>query len=59
MADGVYLFFFWRSRQLLRNKFLDLSTPSMRKVDNGGEKQGGGMLFIVATNVVVSRLPEE
>ena len=30
---------FWHSRQLSLNKFLDLSTPSMRKVDDG-EKKG-------------------
>ena len=38
--------------------FLDSSTPSMTKVDNRGEKNGnkggGGMLEIVATNFVAS-----
>ena len=29
------------SKQLLLNEFFDLSTPSMRKVDNGGEKKMG------------------
>ena len=37
MADrvwkGVYLQVYGRSRQLSLNKFLDPSTPSMRKVD--------------------------
>ena len=54
-----------RSSKLLLNKFFDLSTPSMRKVDNLGEKQGGAgekkkniMMFIVATNVVASQLPK-
>ena len=28
----------------------------MRKVDDGGKNRGGGMSFIVATNVVASRL---
>ena len=32
---------FWRSKQLLLNKFFGPSTPSMRKVDNGEEKNGG------------------
>ena len=34
------------------NKFFDLSTPSMRKVDNGEKKR---MVFKVATNIVASR----
>ena len=46
MADGVwkgvYPLVVGRSKQLLLNKFFDPSTPSMRKVDNGGEKMGGG-----------------
>ena len=48
----------------LKNKFFDLSTPSMRKVDDGGKKieekkrEKKIMSFIVATNVVASRLPE-
>ena len=42
------------------NKFLDLSTPDMRKGRDGGEKNGGGgkkkrMMKIVATNVIASR----
>ena len=32
---------FWRSNQLLQNKFFDLSTPSMRKGRDGGEKKMG------------------
>ena len=43
MADGVWKgvqsYVIWRSDQLLLNKFFDLSTPSMRKV-NDGEKNG-------------------
>ena len=31
---------FGRSKQLLLNKFFDLSTPSMRKGRNGEEKGG-------------------
>ena len=30
---------FGHSRQLLQNKFFDLSTPSMRKVENGGKNK--------------------
>ena len=42
MADGV-----WKgSKQLSLNKFIDPSTSSMRKVDNGEKKK---MLFLVAT----------
>ena len=54
MANEV----FWRSHQLLQNKFFDSSTPSMRKVDDGGEnwtKTGGKMIImaeIVATNII-------
>ena len=33
---------FLNSDQLLLNKFLDPSTPSMRKGRDGGEKKGGG-----------------
>ena len=68
MADwvwkGVYHWVVGCSRQLLLNKCLDPSTPLMRKVHNGGEKRGGGeekkkiIMFIVATNVVASRLPK-
>ena len=30
---------FWRSRQLLLNKFFDPSTPSLRKEDNGKKEK--------------------
>ena len=46
MADrglkGVYQKVFECAHQLLLNKFFDLSTPSMRKLDDGelGEKLG-------------------
>ena len=51
---------FLNSDQLSLNKFLDPSTPSMRKGRDGGEKNGGGMkkkrmMKIVATNVIASR----
>ena len=51
---GVYPWVFGRSRQLLLNKFFDLSPPFMKK--EKGEKWGEGkiMTFIVATNVVAS-----
>ena len=69
MADGVwkgiYPWVLGRSRQLSLNKFFDTSTPSMRKVDDGEEKKKKRktkkkkiMTFIVATNVIASRLPE-
>ena len=58
MADetlqGVYYYVFWRSCQLLQDKFFDPSTPSMRYVDVGGKiccseglyaAQRGYMLF--------------
>ena len=41
--------------------FFDLNTPSMRKVDSGEEKKEKNkkiMLFIVATNVIVSGPPK-
>ena len=61
MADwvwkGVYYWVVGCSRQLLLNKCLDPSTPLMRKVHNGGEKKKI-IMFIVATNVVASRLPK-
>ena len=39
MADGVCLpIGFWVSKQLSLNKLFDLSTPSMRKVDDGEKK---------------------
>ena len=50
-----------RSHYFPRNKFFDPSTPSMRKVDdggNGGRDEKKIMTFIVATNVVASRPPE-
>ena len=37
MADGV----FGQSCQLSLNKFFDSSTPSMRKVDDGGKEKKG------------------
>ena len=47
------------SKQLSRNKFFDPSTPSMRNVDDGGKKKKEKrMTFLVATNVIASRLPE-
>ena len=61
---------YWPSKPLLLNKFFDPSTPSMRKGDDGGEKKNGKKkrgkkkkkkkikTFLVATNVVASRLPE-
>ena len=43
MADGVwngvYLWVFWHSKQLSLNKFFDLSTPSMIKVDDREKKR--------------------
>ena len=43
MADGVwkgvYPELLGRSRHLSLNKFLDPSTPSMRKVDDGEKKE--------------------
>ena len=53
MADGVwkgvYPWVLGRSRQLSLNKFFDLSTPSMRKVDNGEKrKKEKIMAFLVA-----------
>ena len=65
MASGVwkvvYPKVFGRFRQLSQNKIFDLSTPSMRKVDNGGETGKNVeeiMTEILATNVVASRRPE-
>ena len=49
-----------RSRQLSLNKFFDMSTPSIRKVDNGEKekkKRNKIMAEIVATKVVCSRPP--
>ena len=50
---------FGHSNQILLNKLFDSSTPSMRKVDNGGKEKKKRkekiILFIVATNVVVNR----
>ena len=50
---GVYPWVFGRSRQRSQNKFLDPSTPSMRKVDDGEEKRKKKrkkrMAFLVAT----------
>jgi len=62
MADGV-----WKgvhpsalghSKQLSLNRFFDLRTPSMRKVDDGEKRKKKIMTFIVATNVIASRPPE-
>merc|ERR1711954_502032 len=36
---GVYPLVLGHSKQLSLNKFFDLSTPSMRKVDDGEEKR--------------------
>ena len=36
---GVYPWVFGRSRQLSLNKFLDPSTPSMKKVDDGEKEK--------------------
>ena len=62
MADGVwksvYCIVFGRSRQLSLDKFLDPSTPFMKKVDNGEKKEEKIMLFIMATNVITSQQPE-
>ena len=40
MGSGVYPWVFWRSKQLLLNKFFDPRTPSMRKGRDRGEKTG-------------------
>ena len=45
---------FWQSLQLLQNNFFYPNTPSMRKVNDGGEKGEKIMLEIVATNLVAS-----
>ena len=43
MADGVwrgvYPYVFGHSKQLSLNKFIDPSTPSLRKVDDGEKKR--------------------
>ena len=50
---------FWALPSTFTNKFVDPSTPSMRKVDNGEKKKKSKIIsFIVATNVVASRPPE-
>ena len=52
--------FFGRSRQLSLHKFYDPSTPSLRKVDDGGKKWGGGIIvmsFIVATTHIEVYMP--
>ena len=57
MADGVV----GCPGQLLQNKFFDPNASSMRKVDNGRKrrkKRNKIILFIVATNVIASQLPE-
>ena len=48
---------FWRSRQLSQNKFIEPSTPSMRKVDDG-KKEKKRISFLVATYIIASRPPE-
>ena len=62
MANGVWKrvqsLVIGHFKQLLRNKFFDPSTPSMRKGDNGGKKNGKRQTFLVATNDVASRPPE-
>ena len=60
---GVYPHGFWMLPSLSLNKFFNLSTPSMRKVDDGGKKQEEKreekiISFIVATYVVASQLPK-
>ena len=37
----IYPLVFGRSSQLSQNKSFDPSTPSMKKIDNGGGKMGG------------------
>ena len=63
MADGVwkvfYPKFFGRSRHLLLNKFFDLISLSMRKVDKGKKEKKRKekekiTTKIVATNVIAS-----
>ena len=44
---------FGRSCQLLLNKFLEPSTPSMRKVDNEGEEQGRCMFQSIIKHIWV------
>ena len=51
----VYPLVFGHSKELLQNRFFDLSTPSRRKGRDGGK--GGGkkiIAFLVATNIVAS-----
>ena len=50
---GVYPKVFGRSKQLLLYKSFDLSTPSMTKGRNGGEKRGKRVCFV---NVQLPRL---
>ena len=44
--------------QLSLNKFFDPNTPSRRKGHDGKKNGGKIKMFIVATNVVASQLPE-
>ena len=50
---------FGHSCQVLLNKFLDPSSPYMRKVDNWGKGGGGIMKFIVVTNVMPVNRPND
>ena len=71
MADGVwkgvYPQVFGHSKQLLLNKFFDPSTPSMRKVRDGGEKKTGKKEktddysghYVIASNRLPERRPLE
>ena len=47
---------FWCSCYLLQNKIFNLSTPSIGKVDDGGNEKI--RTFIVATNIVASQPPK-
>ena len=55
LEKGSSPLIFGPSCQLLLNKFIDPSTPSMKKVDDREKKKI--RTFIVATNVIASRLP--
>ena len=51
MADGVWKGVY--TRQVYLNKFFDPSTPSMRKVDNGGKKENKNQLGVPHSEVQV------
>ena len=57
MADKVWKkvspYFSMRYRQLLLKRFFDLSTPFMRKVDNGGEKEKQAEAEVVPSSSLV------